>query len=215
MTHPLLLEALTIRQAALISGLVMALALGLTYPDEPAGVAAMLFYPPLAINALIDARTKQLVKNWTHLAGLVAIGSSFYFQRAGPAAVNFVIVTLPMLAIARLPEIVSAVSGVVAWLRQLVRCDAQAGIETQTRPRAQPSGMGMGDVRLASVLGLWAGIWGDWTGAAVLIGAFAGQALYAILQMALGRANWASTQAMGPWLFGASWLTFAVQYSGH
>ncbi|KTF04972.1 hypothetical protein CYK24_01890 [Trueperella bernardiae] len=78
--HPLLYDSMTNRQAALVvvaSALASAWTAGLAWAWQgqwwlPA-VCAALFYPPLAINAVIDARHHVLLKNWTHLAGAIAV----------------------------------------------------------------------------------------------------------------------------------------------
>jgi leader peptidase (prepilin peptidase)/N-methyltransferase len=73
-----------------------------------------------------------------------------------------------------------------------------------------PSGLGMGDVKLAAVLGLFLG-WLGW--GAVLIGAVAGfvvQALLALVLLALGRVRRDSDLPFGPAMLVGAALTMAL-----
>jgi leader peptidase (prepilin peptidase) / N-methyltransferase len=76
-----------------------------------------------------------------------------------------------------------------------------------------PSGLGMGDVKLAAVLGLFLG-WLGW--AAVLIGAVAGfvvQAALALVLLALGRVRGDSELPFGPAMLLGAALTIALASS--
>jgi leader peptidase (prepilin peptidase) / N-methyltransferase len=73
-----------------------------------------------------------------------------------------------------------------------------------------PSGLGMGDVKLAAVLGLFLG-WLGW--GAVLVGAVAGfvvQAVVALVLMALGRVRRDSDLPFGPAMLLGAGLTIAL-----
>ncbi|WP_270974525.1 prepilin peptidase [Trueperella sp.] len=104
--HPLLYNSMTNRQAALLvcaSALTSVWVAGTVWAGQPQwwlpAVFAALFYPPLAINAVIDARHHVLLKNWTHLAGLIAV---LAFVAAGAPWPNLLIgaaIALPMLAV--------------------------------------------------------------------------------------------------------------------
>ncbi|WP_324652109.1 A24 family peptidase [Georgenia sp. H159] len=64
----------------------------------------------------------------------------------------------------------------------------------------RPTGLGMGDVKLGALLGLWLG-WLGWE--AVLLGVLAGfvlGGLAGVLLMAVGRASRTTAIAFGPWL---------------
>jgi leader peptidase (prepilin peptidase)/N-methyltransferase len=70
----------------------------------------------------------------------------------------------------------------------------------------RPDGMGMGDVRLAAVLGLYLGFlgWGN-----LLVGAFAAflfGGLFSIALMIIGRAGMKTKIPFGPWLIAGAWL---------
>ena len=77
----------------------------------------------------------------------------------------------------------------------------------------RPGGMGMGDVKLAAVLGLYLGFlgWGN-----LLVGAFAAflfGAVFGLLLMALRRAGRKSAIPFGPWMILGAWLgVFAGEY---
>ena len=69
-----------------------------------------------------------------------------------------------------------------------------------------PAGMGLGDVKLAGVLGLYLG-WLGW--GAVAVGAFAAfvlGGLYSIVLLALRRANRKSGIPFGPWMLIGAWV---------
>ncbi|PWB98474.1 prepilin peptidase [Salinibacterium hongtaonis] len=71
---------------------------------------------------------------------------------------------------------------------------------------ARPGGMGLGDVKLAGVLGLYLG-WLGWGSLAV--GAFSAFVLggfYSIALLALGKANRKSGIPFGPWMLGGAWV---------
>jgi leader peptidase (prepilin peptidase)/N-methyltransferase len=72
-----------------------------------------------------------------------------------------------------------------------------------------PRGMGMGDVKLAAVLGLYLG-WVGWGGLAV--GAFAAfllGGLFAITLVVIGRAHRRAAIPFGPWMIAGAWLGIA------
>lgn len=75
---------------------------------------------------------------------------------------------------------------------------------------AYPRGMGLGDVKLAGVLGLYLG----WTGwGALAIGAFAAfvlGGLFSIGLMVLGRAGRKSKIPFGPWMLAGAWVGLVV-----
>jgi len=76
-----------------------------------------------------------------------------------------------------------------------------------------PSGLGMGDVKLAAVLGLFLG-WLGW--GAVLVGAVAGfvvQAVLALVLLALGRVRRDSDLPFGPAMLVGAGLTIALAVS--
>ncbi|WP_241961107.1 prepilin peptidase [Salinibacterium hongtaonis] len=71
---------------------------------------------------------------------------------------------------------------------------------------ARPGGMGLGDVKLAGVLGLYLG-WLGWGSLAV--GGFAAfllGGLYSIALLALRKANRKSGIPFGPWMLGGAWV---------
>ena len=75
---------------------------------------------------------------------------------------------------------------------------------------ARPTGLGMGDVKLGGLLGLWLG-WLGW--AAVALGVLAGFLLggvAALTLLATGRATRRSALAFGPWLLLGAALASAV-----
>lgn len=73
-----------------------------------------------------------------------------------------------------------------------------------------PGGMGMGDVKLAGVLGLYLGFSG-WGALAVgAFGAFILGGLISIALIALKRANRKSGIPFGPWMLGGAWIGIVV-----
>jgi leader peptidase (prepilin peptidase)/N-methyltransferase len=71
---------------------------------------------------------------------------------------------------------------------------------------AYPGGMGLGDVKLAGVLGLYLA-WIGW--GALLIGAFAAfvlGGLFSIVLLALRKVNRKSGIPFGPWMLGGAWV---------
>ncbi|MCW4385330.1 prepilin peptidase [Salinibacterium sp. SYSU T00001] len=71
---------------------------------------------------------------------------------------------------------------------------------------AYPGGMGLGDVKLAGVLGLYLA-WIGW--GALLVGAFAAfvlGGLFSIVLLALRRVNRKSGIPFGPWMLGGAWV---------
>lgn len=80
----------------------------------------------------------------------------------------------------------------------------------------RPTGLGMGDVKLAAVLGLWLG-WLSWP--SVLLGvlaAFVGGGLVSLLLLLLGRVRRDSYLPFGPWLLlGAAVATVVHECSAH
>lgn len=73
-----------------------------------------------------------------------------------------------------------------------------------------PGGMGMGDVKLAGVLGLYLGFSG-WGALAVgAFGAFILGGLVSIVLLATKRANRKSGIPFGPWMLGGAWLGIVV-----
>lgn len=73
-----------------------------------------------------------------------------------------------------------------------------------------PGGMGMGDVKLAGVLGLYLGFSG-WGALAVgAFGAFVLGGLISIALVALKRANRKSGIPFGPWMLGGAWIGIVV-----
>jgi leader peptidase (prepilin peptidase)/N-methyltransferase len=81
---------------------------------------------------------------------------------------------------------------------------------------AYPGGMGLGDVKLAGVLGLFLA----WTGwGALLVGAFAAfvlGGLFSVVLLALRRVNRKSGIPFGPWMLGGAWVgVFAGEFLWH
>ena len=75
---------------------------------------------------------------------------------------------------------------------------------------AARGGFGMGDVKLAFVLGLYAAF-GSWGALGVAVfGAFALGGVAAIVLLVLGRAKRKDTIPFGPWLILGAWLAIAV-----
>jgi leader peptidase (prepilin peptidase)/N-methyltransferase len=75
---------------------------------------------------------------------------------------------------------------------------------------AYPGGMGLGDVKLAGVIGLYLG-WSGW--GALVVGALAAFLLggiYAIALIVLKRANRKSGIPFGPWMLAGGWLGVAA-----
>jgi leader peptidase (prepilin peptidase)/N-methyltransferase len=75
---------------------------------------------------------------------------------------------------------------------------------------AYPGGMGLGDVKLAGVLGIYLG-WVGW--GALIVGtlaAFVLGGLYAVILMLLKRANRKSGIPFGPWMLAGAWLGIGV-----
>jgi leader peptidase (prepilin peptidase)/N-methyltransferase len=81
---------------------------------------------------------------------------------------------------------------------------------------AYPGGMGLGDVKLAGVLGLYLA-WIGW--GALLIGAFAAfvlGGLFSIVLLALRKVNRKSGIPFGPWMLGGAWVgVFMGEYLWH
>lgn len=75
---------------------------------------------------------------------------------------------------------------------------------------AWPGGMGMGDVKLAGVLGLYLGFSG-WGALAVgAFGAFVLGGLVSVALLAAKRANRKSGIPFGPWMLGGAWIGIVV-----
>lgn len=73
-----------------------------------------------------------------------------------------------------------------------------------------PGGMGMGDVKLAGVLGLYLGYSG-WGALAVgAFGAFVLGGVFSIALLAMKRANRKSGIPFGPWMLGGAWIGIVV-----
>ncbi|MDO4242971.1 MAG: A24 family peptidase [Actinomyces sp.] len=73
-----------------------------------------------------------------------------------------------------------------------------------------PSGLGIGDVKLWAVLGLWLGRFALWVPVAgLLLGFFAG-GLAAIVFIALRRVGRKDRMAFGPYLVAGAWLSWAL-----
>lgn len=71
---------------------------------------------------------------------------------------------------------------------------------------ARPGGMGLGDVKLAGVLGLYLG-WLGWGSLAVgAFSAFLLGGVFSIALLALGKANRKSGIPFGPWMLGGAWV---------
>ncbi|MBC7590610.1 MAG: prepilin peptidase [Salinibacterium sp.] len=73
-----------------------------------------------------------------------------------------------------------------------------------------PGGMGLGDVKLAGVLGIYLG-WAGW--GAVAVGAFSAFLLagvFSIILLATKRAGRKSGIPFGPWMFAGAWLGIVV-----
>lgn len=81
---------------------------------------------------------------------------------------------------------------------------------------AYPGGMGLGDVKLAGVLGLYLA-WIGW--GALLVGAFAAfvlGGLFSIVLLALRKVNRKSGIPFGPWMLGGAWVgVFMGEYLWH
>lgn len=109
--HPLLYETMTNRRAALLAAATALLVAGavlgyqVTIGQGVAGalwiktVLGTLFYPPLAINAWIDARRHVLLKNWTHLAGVVALIALLWMDATMWRVLPALLVAVPMWAV--------------------------------------------------------------------------------------------------------------------
>ncbi|MCU1525670.1 MAG: prepilin peptidase [Microbacteriaceae bacterium] len=75
---------------------------------------------------------------------------------------------------------------------------------------AYPGGMGLGDVKLAGVIGLYLG-WSGW--GALVVGALAAFLLggiYSVVLLVLKRANRRSGIPFGPWMLAGGWLGVAA-----
>ncbi|MFP7696086.1 hypothetical protein [Trueperella sp. LYQ143] len=75
-SHPLFLSTLTNRRAIVMALCVASITYGVVFwrtADQVRAIWALAFYIPVVFNAWIDARTHQLVVNWTHLAGGIAL----------------------------------------------------------------------------------------------------------------------------------------------
>lgn len=107
MSHPLLFASLSKRSACalvLASATITALAVlgGGGYSSWPKSVLGGLFYAPLAINAWIDARRHVLLKNWTHLSGVVALVGVVILPPSVSAIMAALAAAVPMLAVTRM-----------------------------------------------------------------------------------------------------------------
>ncbi len=110
-SHPLLFETLTNKQAGAIAIATGTLTIGVALAKIVIGgqslhivglACAVAFYIPLGINGWIDAHRRVLLKNWTHLAGIVwvvtlSIGA---FQMA--SILSALLVGLPFLVTSKL-----------------------------------------------------------------------------------------------------------------
>jgi len=75
---------------------------------------------------------------------------------------------------------------------------------------AKPGGMGLGDVKLAGVLGMYLGYFG-WAGLAVgVAAAFLLGGAFGIALMLLGRAGRKTTVPFGPWMLLGAWIGIAA-----
>ena len=73
-----------------------------------------------------------------------------------------------------------------------------------------PGGMGLGDVKLAGVLGLYLG-WVGWGAVAVgALAAFVLAGIYAVILLLTKRANRKSGIPFGPWMLAGAWLGIGI-----
>lgn len=169
-----------------------------------AGVAAVFVPPILAAASAADAAAAALV--------LVA---HLYF--AG--------ITIALTAIDlehhRLPDVIVlpsyAVAVVVFGASALVAGDGErmaiaaagAGLlfaAYLALALVSPRGMGMGDVKLAGVIGVYLG-WAGWAGLAVgTLAAFVLGGLLGLLLIALRKASRSTGIPFGPWMLGGAWI---------
>lgn len=133
---------------------------------------------------LLDARTHRLPDACTRvMAAGVALGvlSRCLVDEGGPTA--------PLAGVA----LGAAVWLVPLWLGSLVR-----------------GGVGLGDVKLAPVLGAMLGTLSWEAAAGGLVLAFLGAGAGALVALARGRAGLRSRMAMGPWMIGAALAAMVV-----
>jgi leader peptidase (prepilin peptidase)/N-methyltransferase len=95
------------------------------------------------------------------------------------------------------------------FLRALIGM-ASLGVVYFAMAFAYPGGMGLGDVKLAGVIGLYLG-WVGWGALAVgALSAFVLGGLYSIVLLILKRANRKSGIPFGPWMLAGAWLGIGV-----
>lgn len=158
---------------------------------------AALFFAPLWVNAVIDARSQRLVKAFTHAAAavLVVVLVLWAFAPdlvAAPWSLNPPITEMATPAGVRGALIVilcSALVGVPLWLSVWLTKGGMIGI---------------GDARLAPVLAGWCALHSVdhvliWLAVALLA-----QSLYVLVLLAARRTSLKSRHALGPWLIGAA-----------
>lgn len=116
-------------------------------------------------------------------------------------------IVLPSYAVGALLLLGAAIAG-GDWVA-LARAAAGAGILFAfylVLALVKPGGMGMGDVKLAGVIGLFLGQLG-WAELIVgTMGAFVFGGVVGIVMMATGRAKRGSTIPFGPWMLAGAWL---------
>ena len=113
-------------------------------------------------------------------------------------------VSVPLLLAAALLD-----GGVTAWLTALGGGAALFGLYL-VLALVSPRGMGMGDVKLAALVGLYAGFLG-WP--ALVIAAFAGFLLGGLAALGAivgGRATRSTSIPFGPWMLAGLWVSVAL-----
>jgi leader peptidase (prepilin peptidase) / N-methyltransferase len=181
-------------------------ATGLPAASEATGLPAGTFAPvPVAAagGAGVLAAVGLVGQPWPVVvagAGLAALGVLLTFidvrthrlpdKLVGPGAVWLLV----MLTLAALVE------GDLAALGRVVLAGAVSALGYLVLGLVRAGGLGLGDVKLAGVLGLWLG-WFGWS--AVLAGpvlAFVLGGLFACVLLLVGRAGRKSAFAFGPWM---------------
>ncbi|MCU1557989.1 MAG: prepilin peptidase [Microbacteriaceae bacterium] len=185
------------------------------YPLVEAGTA--VFFAAIALLAILGSR--HLDDPRSVVAGLLALSSFLYLAAITVALALIDIdthklpnrIVLPAYVVsAVLLVAASIVSGQFDSLLRAAMAMAALALVYFIMAFAYPGGMGLGDAKLAGVIGIYLG-WVGW-GALVVgaLSAFLLGGLYAVILLILRKANRKSGIPFGPWMLAGAWLGIGI-----